>query len=67
MNPARLQAMALQLDRVASRSLGRSHAEVLRFIATRLASIGDVLAEPGMQRLIARQAVLGDPSDLRRR
>jgi hypothetical protein len=67
MNPGRLQAMALQLDRAASRTLNPSHAEVLRFIATRLASIGDILAEPDMQRLIARQAVLGDLEDLRRR
>jgi hypothetical protein len=67
MNPGRLQALALQLDRAANRTLSRSHAEVLRFIATRLASIGDILAEPDMQRLVARQAVLGDPADLRRR
>jgi hypothetical protein len=33
----------------------------------RLAAIADTLAEPDMQRLIARQAVLGDPEDLKRR
>ncbi len=28
--------------------------------------IADILAEPDMQRLIARCAVLGDPNDLKR-
>jgi hypothetical protein len=67
MNPERLEAMAVQLDRVAGRALDPSRAETLRFIAARLASIADILAEPDMQRLIARQAVLGDPADLQRR
>jgi hypothetical protein len=29
--------------------------------------IAETLAEPDMQRLIARKAVLGDPTDLKRR
>lgn len=66
-NPERMQAMAVALDRAADDSLDPARAEVLRFIATRLAAIGDTLAEPDMQRLIARQAVLGDPEDLKRR
>jgi hypothetical protein len=66
-NPERLQRMAVALDRAAGDSLDRTRAEVLRFIATRLAAIGDTLAEPDMQRLIARQAVLGDPEELKRR
>ena len=66
-NPGRLQSLALALDRAAGDSLDPNHAEVLRFIATRLAVIADTLAEPDMQRLIARQAVLGDPGDLKRR
>ena len=66
-NPERLQSLALALDRAADDSLDPAHAEVLRFIATRLATIADTLAEPDMQRLIARQAVHGDPEDLKRR
>jgi hypothetical protein len=66
-NPERLQAMAVALDRAAGDSLDPKRAEVLWFIATRLAAIGDTLGEPDMQRLIARQAVLGDPEGLKRR
>jgi hypothetical protein len=66
-NPGRLQSLALALDRAVGDSLDPGHAEVLRFIATRLAVIADTLAEPDMQRLIARQAVQGDPDDLKRR
>jgi hypothetical protein len=66
-NPGRLQSLALALDRAAGDSLDPAHAEVLRFIATRLATIAETLAEPDMQRLIARKAVLGNPTDLKRR
>ena len=66
-NPGRLQSLALALDRAAGDSLDPNHADVLRFIATRLAVIAETLAEPDMQRLIARKAVLGDPTDLKRR
>ena len=66
-NPERLQSLALALDRAAGDSLNATHAEVLRFIATRLATIAETLAEPDMQRLIARQAVQGDPDTLKRR
>jgi hypothetical protein len=66
-NPERLQNLALELDRAAGDSLDPAHAEMLRFIATRLLTIADTLAEPDMQRLIARKAVQGDPEDLKRR
>jgi hypothetical protein len=66
-NAERLQSLALALDRAAGDSLDPAHAEVLRFIGTRLATIADTLAEPDMQRLIARRAVQGDPDDLKRR
>jgi hypothetical protein len=66
-NPGRLQSLALALERAAGDSLDPTHAEVLRFIATRLAAIAETLAEPDMQRLIARKAVQGDPEDLKRR
>jgi hypothetical protein len=66
-NPGRLQSLALALDRAAGDSLDPAHAEALRFIATRLATIAETLAEPDMQRLIARRAVEGDPEDLKRR
>jgi hypothetical protein len=66
-NPERLRSLALALERAAGDSLDPGHAEVLRFIAARLAVIGDTLAEPDMQRLIARDAVHGDPEDLKRR
>jgi IrrE N-terminal-like domain len=66
-NPLRLQTLALALDGAAGDSLAPAHAEVLRFIATRLLTIADTLAEPDMQRLIARKAVQGDPEDLKRR
>ena len=66
-NPGRLQSLALALDRAAGDSLDPNRAGVLRFIATRLAVIADTLAEPDMQRLVARKAVLGDPENLKRR
>jgi hypothetical protein len=66
-NPRRLQRLALALERAARDSLDPAHAEVLRFIATRLVRIADTLAEPDMQRLIARRAVFGDSEDLKRR
>ena len=61
------RAHTLHLDRAAGDSLDPGHAEALRFIAARLAMIADTLAEPDMQRLIARRAVQGDPADLKRR
>jgi IrrE N-terminal-like domain len=66
-NPGRLQSLALALERAAGDSLDPTQAEVLRFIATRLATIAETLAEPDMQRLIALRAVQGDPEDLKRR
>ena len=58
-NSERLQSLALALERAAADSLDAAHAEVLRYIATRLVTIADTLAEPDMQRLIARRAVHG--------
>lgn len=65
-NPARLQHLAVTLNHVADASLSREHAETMRFIATKLITIGGILAELDMQRLIARCAVLGRPEDLKR-
>jgi hypothetical protein len=66
MNSERLKRLAVTLDREADAGLNRNHADVLRFIAGKLVQIGDILAEPDMQRLIARKAVLGRPEDLKR-
>jgi hypothetical protein len=66
-NSERLQTLALALEQAARDSLDPEHAEVLRFIATRLVTIADTLAEPDMQRLIARRASHGDPEELTRR
>jgi hypothetical protein len=66
MNPARLQQLAVALNRAADANLSRDFVEAMRFIATKLVAIGDILAEPDMQRLIARCAVLGRPEDLKR-
>jgi IrrE N-terminal-like domain len=66
-NSDRLQTLALALERAAGESLDPAHAEALRFIGTRLVSIADSLAEPDMQRVIARRAVHADPEDLKRR
>jgi IrrE N-terminal-like domain len=66
-NSERLQTLALALEQAARDSLDPEHAEVLRFIATRLVTIADTLAEPDMQRLIARRAGHGDPEELTRR
>jgi hypothetical protein len=67
MNPGRMQAMALALERSAEAALDPARAEILRYIASRLAGMAEILAEPDMQRLMARKAVLGDAADLRRR
>ncbi|MEM7021354.1 MAG: ImmA/IrrE family metallo-endopeptidase [Pseudomonadota bacterium] len=66
-NPERLRTLALALYQNAEDSLDPAYADTLRFIATRLAAIGDTLDDPDMQRLIARKAVTGDPADLQRR
>jgi hypothetical protein len=65
-NPERLQGLSVVLNHAADVSLSPNHAEVLRFIAGKVIGIGDILAEPDMQRLVARCAVLGRPEDLKR-
>ena len=65
-NPDRLRHLALSLNRAADATLSRDNGELLRFIAGKLGGIADILAEPDMQRLIARCAVLGRPEDLKR-
>ncbi|MGH9651076.1 MAG: hypothetical protein ACRD3I_11475, partial [Terriglobales bacterium] len=65
-NPQRLRRLAVALELAADASLNRKHAEALRFIAVKVVAISDILAEPDMQRLIARCAVLGRPEDLKR-
>lgn len=65
-NPQRLRDLGVTLEREARATLSRQQAETLRFIAARVVAIGDILAEPNMQRLVARCAVLGNPEDLKR-
>jgi hypothetical protein len=65
-NPERLQRLAVVLDGTAGASLSPKHTEIVQFIAGKLVNIGDILADPDMQRLIARCAVLGRPEDLKR-
>jgi hypothetical protein len=65
-NPERLQNLGTALNRAARASLNREFAEVVPSIASHLVAMGDILAEPDMQRLIARCAVLGRPEDLKR-
>lgn len=65
-NPVRLQRLAVELNLAAEATLSPNHSEILRFIAVKVVGIGDILAEPDMQRLIARCAVLGRPQDLKR-
>ena len=65
-NADRLIRFGAALSRAADRTLSRGHASALRVIAMQVTQIADILAEPDMQRLIARCAVLGDPNDLKR-
>lgn len=65
-NPERLQRLTVALNHAADASLSPKHTEMLRFIAGRVVGMGDILAEPDMQRLIARCAALGRPQDLKR-
>jgi len=65
-NPERLRRLAVALDRSAAAAQDRNRAETLRFIAVKLKAIGDILAEPDMQRVIVRLAVMGSPDDLKR-
>jgi hypothetical protein len=65
-NPERLKRLAVELDRAADATLDRKRAEAMRVIAVNVKAIGDILAEPDMQRVIARLAVLGRPEDLKR-
>ena len=66
LNPDRLRRLGVALNRSADASLSRENAEFLRFVATRIVAIGDILGDPDMQRLIARCAVLGNPENLKR-
>ncbi len=65
-NADRLVRFGVALNKAAAETLNLGHASKLRFIAMQVTQMADILAEPDMQRLIARCAVLGDPSDLKR-
>ena len=64
-NPERLERLGTRLADRAD-SVTRDQAEVYRYIAARLQSIGRVLADPDMQRLIVRCATTRGPATLRR-
>lgn len=65
-NAERLQHMAVALNKSADATLNTTHEEILRFMAVQVIGIGDILAIPDIQRLVARCAILGDPEDLKR-
>jgi hypothetical protein len=65
-NGRRLQNLASIMQRQAAEQSDRSRAEVLEFIAVRLAAIGKTIEDPDMQRLLKRCASSRQPEDLKR-
>lgn len=60
----RLQALALGLDRAASREPRGAERETLQFVATRLANIAEVLQDVDLQQCMAVAAQRADPAEL---
>lgn len=65
-NGRRMRNLASMMRRQAANARNPNRAEVLRFIAVRLAAIGETIADPEMQRLLKRCASLRRPADLKR-
>ena len=65
-NGRRMQHLAALLRRQAASQRDADRAEVLQFIAVRLAGIGDIVEDPEMQRYLRRCATTRRVEDLRR-
>ena len=65
-NGRRMKNLALAMQRQAAAEPDRNRADILHFIATRLAAIGEIIEDPDMQQLLKRCATLRRPEDLRR-
>jgi hypothetical protein len=66
-NADRLLAMAIALQLWSRGEPNAERADILRFIGSRLEEIATILADPAQQQLVVRNAVYGDPNDLRSR
>lgn len=66
-NGRRMRSLAAAMERQADRATDRDRADVLRFIGARLASIGEIVEDPEMQRYLRRCAEVREPDDLARR
>ena len=66
-NGRRMRNLAAALERQAGQARDRNSRDVLRFIATRLRAIGEIVEDPDMQRHLRRCAQTRDTADLTRR
>ncbi len=65
-NGNRMRALASIMQRQAASARDANRADVLRFIATRLAAIGEIVDDPDMQQHLRRCATSRRPEDLKR-
>lgn len=65
-NGKRMRALAAALGRQARSAHDANRADVLQFIATRLAAIGEIVEDPEMQQHLKRCAESRRPADLQR-
>ncbi len=65
-NGSRMRALASTMQRQAAAALDANRADVLHFIATRLAAIGEIIEDPDMQQHLRRCATSRRPEDLKR-
>lgn len=66
-NGRRMRSLATALDRQAAETGDADRADVLRFIAARLATIGEIVEDPEMQRYLRRCAEARRPAERARR
>lgn len=66
-NGSRLRQLASNMRNLASAKPGSNDADVQQFIAVRLESIGKIIENPEMQRLLKTCATSWQPNDLKRR
>jgi len=65
-NGRRMRHLASMLQRQAAAERDANQADILQFIAGRLAAIGEIIEDPDMQRLLKRCAASRRPDDLKR-
>ncbi|MCI0734219.1 MAG: hypothetical protein L0Y38_10420 [Methylococcaceae bacterium] len=65
-NGSRMRNLAATMTRQAAAERDPNQADVLKFIAVKLATIGETIEDPDMQQFLKRCATSRDPEDLKR-